>query len=334
MKAIFPYLILTIIVQLQPAIAGECDKYSSHPVKNKVIGSGFYDIDADGQQEELRFILVDGTIKKEECGLRFEQAYEGHLGLQLFKGETKLTDYPLDTEVHHPYLFMDFDSKQKILISDYLHDGHAAFPLLTDYNYAKYKMYSISPSGKIGPIGEFNDVDNGRHLSTELIVSSGTLLQVHNGSYYPGLRRREWFLFKWDGKTFSQITIPLTPAEEAEAIQDIATFLSDKGYDPARQFKYPKKIYARIPAYNWLGISVDRNATQSLQNLSLSEISLIRNEIFARHGYSFKADIWRRIFEKVTWYKLNPAFNPDSLTTAEKNNINAIKEEEAKSSHK
>lgn len=334
MNAIYPYLLLTLFVPLHPAIAGECDKYSYHPAKDKVIGSGFYDIDADGQQEELRFVLLDGTIKKEECGLGFEQAFKGHLGLQLFKGETKLADYSLDTEVHHPYLLRDFDSAQKILISDYLHDGHAAFTLLTDYNYAKYKMYSIAPSGKIAPISEFDNVDIGRHLSTELIVSSGTLLQVHNGSYYPGLRRREWFSFKWDGKTFSQVAIPLTPAEEDEAIQDIATFLSNKGYDPARQFKYPKKIYARTPAYNWLGISVDRNASQSLQNLALSEISLIRNEIFARHGYTFKVDIWRRIFEKVTWYKLNPAFNADSLTTAEKNNISAIKEEEAKSAQK
>lgn len=156
---------------------------------------------------------------------------------------------------------------------------------------------------------------------------------IVTGKNLPRINQIYWF--DTNGyPTIAPADIRLTPAEEAEAIQDIATFLSNKSYDPSREFKYPKKIYARIPAYNWLGISVDSKTTQSLTKLSLLETSLIRNEIFARYGYPFKVDIWRKIFEKVTWYKLNTAFQPDSLTTAEKNNITAVKKEEAKSSHK
>jgi len=154
---------------------------------------------------------------------------------------------------------------------------------------------------------------------------------IVTGKNLPRINQVYWFD---NDSIIAPTDIHLTPAEEGEAIQDIATFLSNKSYDPSRQFKHPKKIYPRIPAYNLLGISVDHDTIQSLTKLSLLETSLMRNEIFARHGYPFKVDIWRKIFEKVTWYKLNAAFQPDSLTTAEKNNIATIKEEEEKASHK
>ena len=64
-----------------------------------------------------------------------------------------------------------------------------------------------------------------------------------------------------------------------------------------------------------------------LEGLSQTEVSLARNEIYARHGRKFETDSIREYFEMKTWYE--PSIDPDNFSESvfnnyEKDNIKTI----------
>lgn len=61
-----------------------------------------------------------------------------------------------------------------------------------------------------------------------------------------------------------------------------------------------------------------------LREMSISELDIIRNEIFADHGYIFKTEKWKCYFDNQYWY--SPIYNDvtDELTIIERININNI----------
>lgn len=101
--------------------------------------------------------------------------------------------------------------------------------------------------------------------------------------------------------------------------------ISEKGMERYFNFNYPSK--GRKYPY-----TTERLITKAeLEKLSKSDLSLMRNEIFADHGYIFKSKKWQTYFIKQTWY--NPRYENvnDSLTMFEKINIQTIlKAEESK----
>ncbi len=70
-----------------------------------------------------------------------------------------------------------------------------------------------------------------------------------------------------------------------------------------------------------------------LGGLSKSELSIARNEIYARHGRKFNSSSLQKYFEAKSWYKVNNSYNysDDSanLTKVEKANIQKILKAEA-----
>ncbi|PWJ31144.1 YARHG domain-containing protein [Sediminitomix flava] len=69
---------------------------------------------------------------------------------------------------------------------------------------------------------------------------------------------------------------------------------------------------------------------EQLLSYSIEELSIIRNEIFASHGYIFKSNKWKSYFLKKDWYKPMYSNVIDSLTLIEKVNISSILEIERK----
>ena len=67
--------------------------------------------------------------------------------------------------------------------------------------------------------------------------------------------------------------------------------------------------------------SIDKLSSKDVENLTQPHIRVIRNLIFARHGYSFKGKDLRLTFENYDWY--TPVTNDvkDQLTEVEKANI-------------
>ena len=82
--------------------------------------------------------------------------------------------------------------------------------------------------------------------------------------------------------------------------------------------------------FNHTNTTEKRLSKSELINYSKSELRLIRNEIFARHGYIFKSKDLAEYFSKKTWYK--PQFNNvmDKLSSIERNNIALIESIEKK----
>ena len=64
---------------------------------------------------------------------------------------------------------------------------------------------------------------------------------------------------------------------------------------------------------------------EEVANFSKTDLELMRNEIFARHGYCFKKKELREQFEDKDWYIPNNVDVKDALTSIEKKNIALIK---------
>jgi hypothetical protein len=63
-----------------------------------------------------------------------------------------------------------------------------------------------------------------------------------------------------------------------------------------------------------------------LQNKTLEELKLLRNEIYARHGYIFKSKELFEYFRKQDWYKPDPNFTETMFSEEEKEMIKKLRE--------
>lgn len=63
---------------------------------------------------------------------------------------------------------------------------------------------------------------------------------------------------------------------------------------------------------------------EALADFSLEELVIARNEVYARHGYSFKNAELAAHFAAQRWYKPDPAYDEKSLTERERENIRLL----------
>ena len=76
-------------------------------------------------------------------------------------------------------------------------------------------------------------------------------------------------------------------------------------------------------------VACERKLTEDdLAGMSKKELRLMRNWIFARHGYIFSSTEMRNYFEQQPWYQGRYSNVTSMLTDIEKYNINFIKEHE------
>lgn len=90
--------------------------------------------------------------------------------------------------------------------------------------------------------------------------------------------------------------------------------------------KFPDKIESLTEDVTKFNASMKELTKKDVQNLYKGDLEIIRNTIYARHGYSFKNRRLRFIFDQfVPWYMpLNTDIRTD-LTELEKKNIELIK---------
>jgi hypothetical protein len=88
---------------------------------------------------------------------------------------------------------------------------------------------------------------------------------------------------------------------------------------PARIFKYNAK------AGKYPQTSTKRLKEADVENLKPAELRIMRNEIYARHGYSFKLADMRNHFEALDWYMPMALDVTTQLTATEKNNAALLK---------
>jgi hypothetical protein len=63
---------------------------------------------------------------------------------------------------------------------------------------------------------------------------------------------------------------------------------------------------------------------QMLHGLSLNELRLLRNEIYARHGRQFQAEWLQQYFWGQPWYQPDGSFKDEELSGADKQNVETI----------
>lgn len=70
-----------------------------------------------------------------------------------------------------------------------------------------------------------------------------------------------------------------------------------------------------------LNASKQKLTEKDLKNLRKLDLEIIKNSIFARHGYSFKKETYRNFFEQTDWYIPVSGNVDNELTPMEKENV-------------
>ncbi|HUR65893.1 MAG TPA: YARHG domain-containing protein, partial [Chitinophagaceae bacterium] len=98
-----------------------------------------------------------------------------------------------------------------------------------------------------------------------------------------------------------------------------------KANDPKRPVKSytleRKKFEYRTDVGSWPESSQRLLKPEDIENLMKEDLEMMRNEIFARHGYCFNRKHLRQQFEMADWYVPNTVDIKGFLTEIEKKNI-------------
>ena len=123
---------------------------------------------------------------------------------------------------------------------------------------------------------------------------------------------------RYDGH-FSIVADPTTPNTIIGNWKPFQNTTNPKSYRLERKsFVYDQSVGTYPEASQRLLTTAD------VENMTKSELSYMRNEIFARHGYCFQKKEWRSMFEVDDWYVPNTASIKNLLTPIEKKNIALI----------
>ena len=67
----------------------------------------------------------------------------------------------------------------------------------------------------------------------------------------------------------------------------------------------------------------------TLADLSRRDLRILRNLIYARRGRPFKSALLREYFERMAWYKADPAYTDARLTKNDKRNVKLVQDAES-----
>ncbi|QTN34073.1 YARHG domain-containing protein [Akkermansiaceae bacterium] len=93
-----------------------------------------------------------------------------------------------------------------------------------------------------------------------------------------------------------------------------------------RVFVLPRRIYKYDPKVgDYPQSSTKKLAEKDVENMRPAELRIMRNEIYARHGYTFQLADMRQHFDRQGWYMAVNKDVTDKLTATEKKNAELIK---------
>ena len=104
-------------------------------------------------------------------------------------------------------------------------------------------------------------------------------------------------------------------------IEELKNSTNVRSIDSKKEnFNYYAKEFGKYPKG-----SNKRLKHSDVSNLSKYELKIMRNEIFARHGYIFKTSAMAQYFSGQSWYRPLHKDVSSKLSTTEKDNVNFIK---------
>jgi len=114
-----------------------------------------------------------------------------------------------------------------------------------------------------------------------------------------------------------------------EEYEDKVDIYEDADEYEKREEKSEEKAEESGYSSDYLFPSDTRYITErDLINLSQYDVAMIRNEIYARHGYIFRREPYKSYFEAKSWYVQNPNFSEALFNPIEKYNKDFIVEYE------
>ena len=92
--------------------------------------------------------------------------------------------------------------------------------------------------------------------------------------------------------------------------------------------KRTERIIQTIPLFFWNDSNYpDLNLDK--YKSSRTDLRLLRNLVYAKHGYKFKSEDLNKIFSEFDWYKVNPNFSEKKFSTEERQLIQRIQKYES-----
>ncbi|WP_395076689.1 YARHG domain-containing protein [Flavobacterium sp.] len=136
--------------------------------------------------------------------------------------------------------------------------------------------------------------------------------------------KREYKLVKQEFKYNPKLMLP----EDGQFVDYYDTKTVTENYDngDGTVETYSEQVYRTASSViSTLNASTTKLQEIDVKNLKKLELEIIRNTIFARHGYTFKKKTYRQFFDPVAWYV--PVSNDvsGSLSDLEKENITLLK---------
>lgn len=206
--------------------------------------------------------------------------------------------------------------------------AQAAFDIL-DYETAQTLLDDLDPAYQDLPLA--NEADGLKAKTATILQAAGELeraTQYINGSQYAegqvvldGIDQAS--LTESQQADWTRLNNTITTAKtKSEASAPTVVVIQ-----PPAGYYQPERITQVVPVYS--GDYLFPSDTQYLSNAYLdlcskSEVKLLRNEIYARHGYVFKLDEYREYFGSKSWYTPNPNFDVSMLNAIERVNVDTI----------
>jgi VWFA-related protein len=170
---------------------------------------------------------------------------------------------------------------------------------------------------------------SGRYYSANDSDLQSILEDIYIGIYQ---EQQDYYVFKYTASDtsnvgeFRDLVIDTSEVSEYRG-HYVKSYVPESDINGAFSKEYMNKDYI-------LDFTSTREVTESdLAGLSLAELRIARNEIFARHGRQFKDPLLNQWFYSKNWYlsipsKYSPAdfdkYNPDPLSSVEQRNTNFI----------
>lgn len=207
------------------------------------------------------------------------------------------------------YEFYDKDSC-KYVIDDKKNIYKAIYIGNTEKNYQVFYEYVINTMFK-----NLNELKNVTIEGNAIKVDGLNLIFIPDLMFFDNENCDAWFYAleeKGKKRNYYALIKDGITAKFVEGIKDEEDF----GWIPGT------KVFFEFPIFYYGG---DDYLSYEVEKLSKPEIRLLRNLIYAKHGYQFKDKNLLKIFNNFSWYKINPSFTENELSRQEREFIQRCK---------
>lgn len=153
-------------------------------------------------------------------------------------------------------------------------------------------------------------------------------------TYYLKKKNNSWIIDGYkvvraeDGSVNLYGNIPDGTSEEYDETEDDGDYDDESYYEDDEEYDFSDEEYYDED-YSESGYILPYSSSEyleeeDLESLSAMELTYARNEVYARHGYVFKADELNEYFQSMDWYEIDYDYD-GSLSDVEKYNVELIK---------